>query len=185
MARRRTPWLIGLACLLLAVALPSADAEAQALVRELRLGVLAHDVPDLWSGFQLEPSSVDINVEAVFAPSLPFLGGAIRPAIGASINTRGATSHVYIDARWEIEGPAGLFFGLGLGAALHNGETGTARLDRKALGSELLFHIPAEIGIRLDGHNSLSVYFEHTSNAYTQTHNEGMDRLGIRYGYRF
>jgi hypothetical protein len=57
--------------------------------------------------------------------------------------------------------------------------------DRKALGSRVLFHIPVEIGYRLDEHNSLSAYFEHMSNAYTVDPNEGMDRLGVRYGYRF
>lgn len=55
----------------------------------------------------------------------------------------------------------------------------------KWLGSRVLFHIPAEIGVHLDAHNDLSVYFEHTSNAYTQEYNEGMDRIGLRYGYRF
>ena len=49
----------------------------------------------------------------------------------------------------------------------------------------MLFHIPAEIGLRLDAHNSVSVYYEHTSNAYLADFNEGMDRLGVRYGYRF
>jgi hypothetical protein len=57
--------------------------------------------------------------------------------------------------------------------------------DRKALGSRVLFHFPAEIGYRFDERNSLSVYFEHTSNGYTVHPNEGLDRLGIRYGYRF
>jgi lipid A 3-O-deacylase len=58
-------------------------------------------------------------------------------------------------------------------------------LDRKALGSRVLFHIPLEVGYRFDDHNSLSAYFEHMSKAYTVSPNEGMDRLGIRYGYRF
>jgi hypothetical protein len=50
----------------------------------------------------------------------------------------------------------------------------------------VLFHIPAEVGYRFDDHTSLSAYFfEHMSNAYTVSPNEGMDRLGIRYGYRF
>jgi hypothetical protein len=31
----------------------------------------------------------------------------------------------------------------------------------------------------------VSVYFEHTSNAYTEKFNEGLDRIGVRYGYRF
>ena len=171
---------------LLALAVPLAPAaDAGGLVREIKAGVLAHDVPNLWSGFQLESDAPDINVEVVLSPSMPFLWGSISPAIGASVNTGGDTSHVYIDARWQIEGPSSLFFGLGVGAAIHDGETDPVALDRKALGSRVLFHIPFEIGIRLDAHNSLSAYFEHTSNANLADFNEGMDRLGVRYGYRF
>lgn len=160
-------------------------AYAQSIVRELRAGVLWHDVPELWSGFQLERNSIDINGEIVFAPGLPFLFGMIRPALGGTVSTVGDTSHAYLDARWEIEGPAGLFVGLGLGAAIHDGYLQPERYDRKALGSRLLFHIPFEIGLRFDQHNSISVYFEHTSNANTKDDNEGLDRLGIRYGYKF
>lgn len=165
--------------------LQAPSVEAGSLIDELKLGVLAHDVPDLWSGFRAEPNSVDINIEALLSPSVQFLGGTIRPAIGGSINTEGATSHAYIDARWQYETPSGIFFGVGLGAAIHDGQLELVHLDEKALGSRVLFHIPFEIGLRLDGHNSLSAYFEHTSNAYTVDPNEGLDRLGIRYGYRF
>lgn len=160
-------------------------AFAGPFIDELKIGVLAHDVPDLWSGFQAEPNSADINIEALFSPSVAFLGGTIRPAIGGSISTVGATSDAYIDARWQYETPSGIFFGLGLGAAVHNGQLQLEDWDRKALGSRVLFHIPAEVGYRFDEHNSLSAYFEHMSNAYTVSPNEGMDRLGIRYGYRF
>jgi hypothetical protein len=44
---------------------------------------------------------------------------------------------------------------------------------------------PAEVGLRLDAHDSVSVYFEHTSKAYLAEFNEGMDRLSVRYAYRF
>jgi lipid A 3-O-deacylase len=165
--------------------LAAAPVDAASLVNELKLGVLDHDVPDLWSGFRAEPNSLDINIEALLSPSVLFLGGAIRPAIGASINTEGATSHAYIDARWQYETPSGIFFGVGLGAAVHDGQLELEHLDEKALGSRVLFHIPVEVGYRFDAHNSLSAYFEHTSNAYTVDPNEGLDRLGIRYGYRF
>lgn len=160
-------------------------ASAGPFIDELKIGVLAHDVPHLWSGFQAEPNSADINIEALFSPSVAFLGGTIRPAIGGSISTVGATSDAYIDARWQYETPSGIFFGLGLGAAVHNGQLQLDDWDRKALGSRVLFHIPAEVGYRFDEHNSVSAYFEHMSNAYTVSPNEGMDRLGIRYGYRF
>ncbi len=170
---------------ILALTFVSTPASADGLIRELRFGVLAHDVPDLWSGFRVEDAEIAINGEAVLEPSIPFLGGSIRPAIGGSIAAGDGTSSAYIDARWEIENAAGLFFGIGIGAAIHDGQTDLIELDDKALGSRVLFHIPVEIGYRLDEHNALSVYFEHMSNAGTADFNEGLDRLGVRYGYRF
>lgn len=161
------------------------DARAGGLIHELKLGVLAHDVPDLWSTFQREDDAIDLNVEVTFAPSLPFLFGVLRPAIGASINMAGDTSQAYLDARWEVDLPARLFFTTGLGAAIHDGEIDPGVANRKALGSRVLFHIPIELGVRLDTRNSLSVYFEHVSNGNFADVNEGMDRLGVRYGYRF
>lgn len=172
---------------LLTSILAVSPAAAGGAIHAIKLGVLAHDVPDLWSGFQIEPDAADINIEVHFTPSMPLLGGTVRPVVGATINTRGDTSHAYLDTRWEIDGPSGTFFGLGLGAAVHDGETGgpASDPDMKWLGSRVLFHIPAEIGLHLDAHNDVSVYFEHTSNAYTQKYNEGMDRIGVRYGYHF
>jgi lipid A 3-O-deacylase len=163
----------------------AAPAVAGDLVSELKIGVLAHDVPDLWSGFQREEGTADINIEALLAPSVVFFGGTLRPAIGASINTGGQTSHAYIDARWQYETASGIFFGVGVGAAIHDGNLDASDPDRKALGSTLLFHFPEELGYRFDEHSSFSLYFEHISNGFTQDVNEGLDRLGIRYGYRF
>ncbi len=183
-ATRAAP-LAAVLCAALAFAAAAVPAAADGLVHELKAGILAHDVPDLWSGFRLEDNAADLNLEVSFSPTLPFLFGVLRPAIGASINTRGDTSHAYLDARWEIELSPRLFLATGLGAAIHDGETGPVAPDKKALGSRVLFHIPIELGVRLDGRNSLSVYFEHISNGYTQDFNEGLDRIGVRYGYRF
>lgn len=176
-----------LCCLAGAVALAahSGVALAQApLITEVKAGVLWHDVPDLWSGFGLERRSADVNLEVAFL-GLPFLGGTLRPVLGGSISTAGATSHAYLDARWQFELPLGLFLGTGLGVAVHDGKLDPLWDDRKALGSRALFHIPLEVGVRLDKHNSLSIYFEHTSNAGLANYNEGLDRIGVRYGYRF
>lgn len=176
---------VGLAALMAAGA--ASGASADGLLYALKVGVLAHDVPDLWSGFQVEHNAADINIEAQFAAAWALPWGAIRPVIGGSINTRGDTSDGYIDARWQGDCPSGLFFGLGLGAAIHDGEIGGpgSDPDKKWLGSRVLFHIPMEVGYHLDEHNDVSVYFEHMSNAYTEKFNEGMDRIGLRYGYRF
>jgi len=161
-----------------------AMAQAAPSGLELRAGVLAHDVPDLWAGFNLE-GGVDINAELLFGRGLPVLGGTIRAALGASVNTEGFTSRAYLDARWEIEWHSGIFLGLGLGAAIHNGELDASEPDRKALGSRVLFHIPVELGLRLDARNSVSVYFEHMSNGNLADANEGLDAIGVRYGRRF
>ncbi|MBO0763262.1 MAG: acyloxyacyl hydrolase [Hyphomicrobiaceae bacterium] len=161
-----------------------ATAQSAPSSLELRAGVLAHDVPDLWAGFNLE-SGVDINAELLFGRGLPVAGGTIRPALGASINTQGFTSRLYFDARWEIEFQRAFFLGLGLGAAVHDGLLAPTEPDRKALGSRVLFHIPLELGLRLDARNSVSVYFEHTSNGNLARFNEGLDAIGVRYGHRF
>jgi hypothetical protein len=179
---------LGFAILTLLCALAGADAAgAEDLLRsglELRGGVLAHDVPDLWSGFRLE-RGVDVNGELLFGAGWSILGGSLRPAIGGSLNTQGYTSKAYADLRWEYDTPSRVFFGIGLGAAVHDGNLSATEPDRKALGTRVLFHIPLEVGLRLDARQSLSVYFEHTSNAGTASVNEGMDGIGIRYGYRF
>jgi lipid A 3-O-deacylase len=180
---RRHIWL--LAIVVIASMGGATAAPAKDLFSEIKIGVLDHDVPDLWSGFRREDEAVDINIEALLSPSVQFFCGVIRPAVGATINTGGRTSHIYIDARWQYETPIGIFLGIGLGGTVHNGELDNSDPDRKALGSHLLFHIPVELGYRFDDHSSLSVYFEHMSNAYTQDFNEGMDDIGIRYGYRF
>ena len=161
-----------------------ADETGDNFVREIRIGALAHDVDNLWSGFSRE-GGADINIEAVFTPSWGIAGGAVRPALGGSFNTSGDTSKIYLDARWEYGEEEGIFFGFGVGAAVHNGEKHLVNTNTKALGSKVLFHIPLEIGYRLDTHHGISVYFDHVSNAYTQDENEGMDTLGVRYGYKF
>jgi hypothetical protein len=171
--------------LLIAIAAPErAMAQSAPSSLEFRGGVLAHDVPGLWAGFNLE-DGIDINAELLFGRGLPVLGGTVRPAVGISVNTEGFTSRAYLDARWEIEFQSGLFFGVGVGAAVHDGELDASHPDRKALGSRVLFHIPIEIGLRLDERHSFSVYFEHISNWDFADANEGLDAIGVRYGYRF
>jgi lipid A 3-O-deacylase len=189
MASINTLWQRAAQSLLLAIAVCSGNVAAGAegalpFFYEAKFGVLAHDVPDLWSGFKLE-RGIDINAEILFAPSLPFLWGDIRPAIGGTVNTAGHTSKAYAGVRWQIETASGLYFGAGLGATVHDGHINPDAIDRKALGARVLFHIPFEIGYRFDQHNSLSVYFEHMSNGNTHRYNEELDSLGVHYAYRF
>ena len=173
------------AALVLARPLPAiADPPERPLlgISELKVGALYHDVPGLWSGFGVERPAADANFEVLFAPWARTFGGYLRPAIGATVNFNGDTSKAYADLRWEAETASGVFFAIGMGAAIHNGDLSPADDFHKALGSRVLFHPSAEIGYRFDGVNSISIFADHVSNGFTQRYNEGMDTVGIRYG---
>ena len=179
--------LWGTLCALLA--LPAAAGEGApggGLIHEVKIGALLHDMPYMWSGFNKEPYSADLNLEAQFSPSVMLWRGTIRPVIGGTINFEGYTSKAYGGARWQWERPSNsTFFALGLAIAVHNGETFTADPEFKQLGRRVLFHDSIEWGYRFDQHRSVSLYFEHISNASTAAKNQGLDALGLRYGYRF
>ena len=154
-------------------------------LHEIRVGVLAHDVDGLWSGPK-EESGVDFNAELIFGrPSFCLLSGMVRPNLGLSINNRGDTSKLYGGLLWELETKSGFFLNLGVGLAVHNGELKTSDEDKKELGSRVLFRIPIEFGYSLSKHHRVSIMFDHVSNAYLAEKNQGLDTLGIRYGYRF
>lgn len=154
-------------------------------VHEMRMGVLAHDVDDLWSGTQKE-EGVDINGEAILNIfNHQTLNGTIRPNLGMTINTSGDTSKIYTGMVWERPLPYKLSIHLGIGLAVHDGELDTNDPDKKSLGSHVLFHIPIEVGYKLGPRYRVYLYFDHMSNAYLASPNEGMDTLGIRVGYRF
>ncbi|MBO0742600.1 MAG: acyloxyacyl hydrolase, partial [Hyphomicrobiaceae bacterium] len=154
-------------------------------VSEIKIGALEHDTPGLWSGFSRERAAADANFEILFAPWAATFGGYLRPAIGATINFNGDTSKAYADLRWEIEAPWGVFFAIGLGAAIHDGHLSLDAPDRKALGAPVLFHPSAELGYRFDTGLSISLFADHMSNGFSRRYNEGMDTVGARMGYRF
>ena len=58
-------------------------------------------------------------------------------------------------------------------------------LFRLSIGRRVLFHDSIEYGYRLDEHRSVSLFFEHISNASSAAKNQGLDTLGLRFGYRF
>ncbi|MGA6926727.1 MAG: acyloxyacyl hydrolase [Desulfosarcina sp.] len=152
---------------------------------EIRIGLAAHDMDGLWSGSSKE-NGPDVCAEAIFDRSLfDLLYATARPNLGVSLNTRGDTSKLYggVLLQWESAWP--ILFSTGIGLALHNGECDTDRADRKSLGSQVLFRVPIEIGYAIDRHHRIVVAFDHVSNAGLASPNEGLDTLGLFYGYRF
>jgi hypothetical protein len=154
-------------------------------LRELRAGVAAHDMDGLWSGDAKEDGP-DIRLEAVFNHRwFDLLATAAYPHAGATLNTRGNTSCVFAGflLQWELTGP--VFLSTGLDLALHDGERDTDRDDRKSLGSRILFRVPIEVGVRVGRHHTMTLAFDHVSNAYLFSPNDGLDTLGLIYGFRF
>lgn len=154
-------------------------------IHEIKLGILMHDPDHLWSQ-QRKEDGVDLNAELIFSrPSLEMLKGTIRPNLGVSINTEGDTSKIYAGLLWQHIFKNNIFLNLGLGGALHNGELETDDKHKKELGSRVLFRIPIEIGFLIKKHHAISLAFDHVSNAWLADENEGLDTIGIRYGYIF
>jgi lipid A 3-O-deacylase len=154
-------------------------------VREIRAGLLAHDVDGLWSGDSREQGP-DFSMAVIFnRPLFNLLAATAYPSVGGSVNTRGDTSKVYGGLLLQWEPASAFFFSTGIGLALHDGERDTESTDRKSLGSRLLFRVPIEVGYAISRHHRIVLAFDHVSNAGLASPNEGMDSLGLVYGYRF
>jgi lipid A 3-O-deacylase len=173
-----------LAVVIFAVAPVQAFAESSlsSIFYEIRGGVLAHDL-HIIAADHVE-NGVSLNGEVAFAPSLALFGGAIRPVLGGTATTGGGTSWGYLDARWEYSGSL-LFVGFGVGASVHNAPLSFDQNGQKALGSRVLFHLPLEVGLQFTPDNRVSIYYEHSSNAFLASPNPGMDNLGVRLAHRF
>ena len=162
----------------------AAEEGVRTWLHEVSVGVLAHDVSGLWSGSN-EEAGVDLHAALHFQPHRQLFRGQLRPYAGLTVNTRSDTSKVFAGGVWQYRTDSGWFARFGLGLAVHNGERETRRDDKKELGSKLLFHVPIELGRRIGERHRLSLYFDHISNAGLADENEGLDTLGLRYGYLF
>ena len=150
---------------------------------EIRGGVLAHDVPGLWSGFRLE-SGVDINAELLGSRCAPSRRH-VAPGDRRVRQYAWLHSKAYLDARWEIDLRYGVFFGLGLGAAIHDGNLDPTEPDRKALGSRVCSTSPSSSAIASTSARASRRSSSTCRTAALADHNEALDSIGIRYGYRF
>jgi len=153
-------------------------------ISELRFGVVHHDTGVFG---RTKEGGVDITLGVRFLP----LTGDIweylqnpRPFIGANINTEGNTHALDFGLNWDWDFWSRSFFSWAMGGAAHTGKTATSRLDRKELGSRVLFYLAAELGYRLSPQTSLSLRLDHMSNASIADNNEGLDTVGVVYGYQ-
>ena len=159
------------------------------VISEIRGGVLNHDEGPF--SRNKESGNPDINAEILFvSPDALDVIWSPRPHLGADINTGGDTSSVYAGLSWEWFLWRDLFAGFSLGGAVHDGETTISALDpdkgkKKELGCSLLFRESVEIGWMVTPNHGVSFILDHISNARLCDENEGLENMGVRYGYRF
>jgi lipid A 3-O-deacylase len=169
-------------------ALPEETADkniVSSLLYGFRIGLLVHDVNGLWSGSQAE-DGFDVNAEIVSKkPGFLLWKGSILPNLGVTLNNQGDTNTLYGGFIWEFVSKAGVFFNSGLGLAVQSGELETDDDQKKSLGSRVLFRVPLEIGATIGTRHRISILFAHISNAYLVDPNEGLDVVGVRYGFQF
>lgn len=153
------------------------------ILSELRLGVMAHDMGAL--GRQ-EEDGVNANVEFMFV-SPEFLSAiwSPRPHAGFSVNSSSGTNQAYLGLTWTWKFFEKIFVEGSLGGAYHDGANETNVIGQKSLGCKVLFRESATLGYQATEKHSLSVMLDHISNASLCNSNEGLDTLGMRYGYRF
>ncbi len=165
----------------LTVGADTARAEVP-ILSEARIGVSIHDSGG-FSGRKEE--GIDVNTEVLFHDLGWFPRVKIRPHVGASINTKGDTSAIYAGLTASFYVWRGLFLEVSGGAAAHNGKHHTTDPNRKELGCTVLFRESFSAGYEVTRRSSVAVYLDHISNANICSKNEGMETLGVRYGYRF
>ncbi|MEE8202466.1 MAG: acyloxyacyl hydrolase, partial [Alphaproteobacteria bacterium] len=154
-------------------------------VSELRGGFGDHD-----SGVfgRNEEDGQVVTIEARFAPFTGGLWDKIwqpRPHLGVNINTEGDTSSLYFGLTWDWDIWRAAFVSFDLGGAVHDGELTTSRLDRKELGSRILFREALELGYVFGNRHALSLRLDHISNANLADQNEALETIALIYGYRF
>ncbi len=163
--------------------MPARERSALGIFSEVRGGVLAHDFGPF---SHRKEEGVDINAEVLFtSPNFMDIIWSPRPTLGGSFNASGDTSQGYLGLTWEWDFLEQGFVSFFLGGAIHNGEKNANTPGKKDLGCRVLFREGIDLGWRFAGNHALMVHFDHISNAKLCDENEGLESLGLRYGYRF
>ncbi|MBT3990703.1 MAG: acyloxyacyl hydrolase [Rhodospirillaceae bacterium] len=162
----------------------SADRSgSQNIISEVRIGALIHDEGPF---SHRKETGYDANLEILFtSPEILKKIWAPRPHIGASYNSAGDTNQAYLGLTWEWMFFGNYFANFSLGGGYHDGYKVTDKLDRKSLGCSILFRESLDIGYRFGGVHSIMAHLDHISNAKLCSTNEGLESVGIRYGYHF
>jgi lipid A 3-O-deacylase len=156
---------------------------ADEFVSEYKIGGGLHDAGLFGNR---KEQGADINFEVLFeSPEFLRFIWSPRPHLGTVISTARQTNKLYFGLTWTWLPFENVFIGLSLGGAVHDGELSSLQTNRKELGTRALFRESLEAGLIFRQRHTISVLFDHVSNAKLGRNNDGMDGLLLRYGYRF
>lgn len=166
------------------VACVSASAPAAAQMLEVRGGLGVHDPGVISVG---DENGLAGNAEILFdSPAFLEPIWSPRPQIGANFALTGGTNQFYAGLAYEWDITKHLFAGFSVGGATHTGDLDNPDRDEAALGTRVLFRQSVVVGLDLeDMPGSVSLMFDHSSNAFIDDDNEGLDTIQLRYGYGF
>jgi len=156
-----------------------ASLDANETLYGIKGGFLAHSTGPVSSGRE---SGTDIHAELLFKEK--FLSA--YPSIGVDINLQGGTSFLYTGLSWEDKFFKHIHLGAFFGFAIHNGELDINNSQYRQFGTRFLFREALDIGVYLKKDLSLSLMYDHYSNAGLDgQRNQGNDNIGLRFSYFF
>ena len=139
---------------------------------------------------------MDANVELLFETPrwLEFLWSP-RPMTGVSANASSTNTDIaYTGLTWEWTPWSNLILDFSFGFAIHNGKLKYDAAQafpedagrHREFGCRWLFRETLEAGWRFANRHAATVMWSHYSHGgLCDDKNEGLDNVGIRYGYRF
>ncbi len=150
---------------------------------EMRIGILQHDFA---SRVKKHESGTDINLD-IFLDSphnkLFRMMKYPRPLLGVSAHSENQTHQFYFGLTWDWEPIKVVFVNIGGGGAIHTGELQTKDPDRQRLGSRTLFRFALSLGYKISNTLNISIFYDHMSNGHTAYPNNGLEKVGLQFGY--
>lgn len=180
-------------------ALMALAPQAQAGVDEIYVGVMQHNICVLDCKNADKEDGPNVEFQVSFdSPGFLRWAGAPQPYIMASANTAGSTSFGGVGLEWRWDFAERWALEPGFGYVIHDGATENPfpggspenvafSNENLLLGSKDLFRTSLGLTRDFEGPWEAQLFFEHLSNGQilSSGHNQGIDQLGIRFGYQF
>ncbi|MGE0741553.1 MAG: acyloxyacyl hydrolase [Hyphomonadaceae bacterium] len=172
---------------------------ANAGVDEVHVGVMQHNicVTNCKNADKEDGPNVEFQV-SFDSPTWLDWAASPQPYLIASVNTAGETSYAGFGLEWRWDFAENWALEPGVGYVIHDGETnnpfanGTPEAaafaeEHVLLGSEDLFRTSLALTYDFEGPWEAQVLFEHLSHGQIlgNGRNQGLDNIGIRFGYQF